>query len=705
MAQTTKEPQELKDSEKVKVPSLVEDRIKRSIARMNENAGSRREAWKFWRNEQYFYVNRKGALSSQPTVTDYEGRSGKRPHRQRRVRNMIFDVVEREVSQGNARTPGYEINASTNEPEDIDAAGIAEKVALYGYEQWELDQVREDVIRHAVIADSGGFAWPYFDNSIGPFAETEDGKVGMGDIRVRVYGGNQVGWEPGVPFDDSPYHVITEACIPEEVYAEEGYVGGLLTPDADAADAETGGDKRGAKLVMVTRYLERPCQKYPVGRWITTANGRVIIKERPYPCAESSSGAEPLDRPVLHNLAYARDPDSDHDKALVPYLIDAQRDVNLMVSKQDEWVILALNPQVIIRNGEMMKGQKLTDEPGAVYNVVGSGEVIWRPVPPVPGELSQFKQEAMADVDRISGRSLTDPAAIESGKEAQAYSASDEGRRHSFFKNLARFDSGLMRHCLWLVQEHFSDERLLDVNGRFGVDPIPNFRGAKLRGQMDVRVEPDSLFPRTKKMIEARIMQFAQLGWIGPEQAMAAINSGNGEALIDGFELDKKRAYQVIRWIKDGTFISQPMRPVFPNEDAGPQMDENGEPIVVGMMPGEIDPMTGIPGPPQPQYLQATELPGWMPRQGIDNIGVHKTIFADWLKTMEYDRLPDEQKEAAHLYYAALLDLETKEAQRAMELQSQKAMEQGQMNAAKPQDEAAPLPSNPAPAGQNGSQT
>ncbi len=451
---------------------------------------------------------------------------------------------------------------------------------------------------------------------------------------------------------------------------------------------------------MVTEYLERPCPEYPVGRWLTIADGRVIVEERPYPTAEPADGAEPLDAPCLHNLSYARDPDSDRDQALVPHLIDPQRDINLMVSKQDEWVILALNPQLLIINGEW-RGPPMDDTPGAIHTVVGSGEVQWRPVPDVPPQLSQFKQEAKDDIDRISGRSLTDAAQVESGKEAEAFSAGDDSRRFAFYQNLANFDSDLMRHCLWLVQKHFSDERLLDVNGRFGVDPIPNFRGAKLRGQMDVQVAVDSLLPRTKKMVEQRVMNFAQLGWISPEAAMSAINSGSGEALIDGYELDKKRAFQVIRSIKDGSFLTQPPRPVFPNEDAGPALDENNEPIIIGMQPGEIDPLTGMQGEPQPQYQMATEVPGWMPRQGIDNIGVHRTVFSDWLKTTDYERLPDDRKEAAHNYYAALLDLEMKEAQRAMELQSQQAQEMGEMNAAKPQA-ASPMPSLP---GMNGSTT
>lgn len=107
-------------------------------------------------------------------------------------------------------------------------------------------------------------------------------------------------------------------------------------------------------------------------------------------------------------------------------------------------------------------------------------------------------------------------------------------------------------------------------------------------------------------------------------------------------------------------------------------------------MTGEVIP----PAQPMEPVMQlATEVPDWMPRP-FDRVRVHKQQFEDWMQTSDWDDLPVEGKEAANLYYQALLDLEAKQAQRAAEMQDEAAGSLGMANAAKPQM-ASPLPSLP----------
>lgn len=647
----------------VKVPAPIQERMNRGRDRMKQGSAKRNECLKFWRSEQYHWVDSKGHLNAQPTTTNYYEQTGKPPQRQRTTRNLIFDVVEREVALATARIPSYQVSPSTTDSEDIGAARLSEKVALYGYDRWHVRSATEQVVRYAVIADEG-FAWPYFDNQIGPFIPGTG--VGVGDIRIRVFGPNEVYWEPGIAFEESRWHCVEQARDPKDVKAMPGFIGGKIEPDASAAEGVTSDQPREAKLVRVTDYLERPCPEYPMGRWITIANGRVIVPERPYPCADQNG--EPLDEPVLHKLSYANDPDSDRDQGLVRHLLDAQRTINASVSKSVEWMVLALNPQLLIRNGGLAKGQRLTDEPGAVYNVVGSGEMTWRPVPPIPQELFQIKNQAEQDIARIAAQNDI-PSQVESARGIQALIERDTSRRQSFVANLAEFHSRLMRHCLYLVQRHYTEDRLLKIRGRFGPEAIKDFQGAQLRGQADVRVYPDSIEPRTQQAIEQRIMNYAQLGWVTPEAAMAAINSGTAEGLVESYELDLARANDVIQKIKDGVFMDEPNRQPFMGE---------------GM---DVDPATGE------QVQVVTEVPGWMPRP-FDNVRVHKQVFEDFMKTTDYEALDDPGKEAAALYYDTLLRLEAD--QQAAEAQAQQTMAEGlgRANAAAPQS-AAPLPSLP----------
>ncbi|HEU5115580.1 MAG TPA: hypothetical protein VFT74_02785 [Isosphaeraceae bacterium] len=649
----------LVDPTKIPVPGDVQSRLKRGTDAMKEGAPKRRECLAHYRGDQYKYLDSQNKVVSQPTNTSSYGETGgKPPHRVRRVRNVIFDIVETEVAATTQRVPGYEVAPSGTEPRRISAARLSRKVLLYGWEKWNVRRALERVVRYALIADEG-FAWPYFDNSIGPYLEDEEGnRVGQGELCIHTYGPNEVFWEPGLKFEESPWHGIQQARDVNSVMQMEGYVGGELNPDARNAELEVELSPQ-SKLVMVTEYLERPTKKNPEGRWLTMANERVIVNQRPYPCVDGEGKV--LDEPVLHRLAYAMDPEQDRDLGLVRHLLDANRDMNHAESKITEWINLALNPQVIITNGFLK--DKLTDEPGAVFRAVGSGEVTWRPVPPIPRELFTRKQEAIADMQRIAGH--MDTGSVESGRGIQALIEQEGARRANFLAALAEFDAALARHCLYLVQRHYTEPRLLKVRGERGIEPIQDFYGSELLSETDVRVAPDSLEALTREGVEKKIMAFAERGWIPPHAAMAAINNGTAENLVESYERDVARANLIIQKVTEGPealFQTPPRRPFFGEE------------------PG-IDEETG-----QPKEF----VPGWMPRP-FDNVKVQKDVFADWMKSTEYDDLDQPSQEAANAYYEALLQIEAKHNAEAAEAQEMTAQSLGMSNAAKPQGPP-PLP-------------
>lgn len=655
----------------LKPSAAVEARIKRGLEAMAEGAPARNECLRFVRGRQYTWVDSQNAIREQDTTSSYERPGGKARHRVRSVRNYIFDHVETEVSGATQKVPGYDIAPTSTEPRRISAARLARQVIYYGYEQWNVRRATERVIRYAVSADEG-FAWPYFDNTVGPYFEVDvtdaDGKptgerktVGQGEIKIRTFGPNEVFWEPGIKFEESPWHGIRQARDLDATMEMDGYVGGKL--EADGQKAETSDpDSAQERLVLVTEYLERPTRNRPTGRWITMAGGRVIVAERPYPCRDGEGKV--LDEPVLHELHYAEDPDSERNLGLVRFLLDAQRQLNHAVSKIAEWVNLALNPQLLVVNGKVLSG-KLNDMPGAIVRVAGAGEVRWRETPAIPVELFRQKEEAIADMARIAAQNDI-PSQVESGKGIQFLLEKDASRRAGFYNNLAQFHARLARHCLYLVQRHYTEPRLLKVRGEQGIEPIADFLGAELLGEVDVRVSAGSLEPRTRESIEAKIVSFADRGWISPHEAMAAINNGTAEGLIQSYERDVARANLLIQKVKQGPevlFATPPRRPFF-GEDPG------------------IDEETG----------QLREyVPGWMPRP-FDNIAIQKDVLADFLKGTAYDDFTPPQQEAINAVYDGMLQLEAKEQAQAAAAQTETAEALGTANAARPQADPAPLP-------------
>ncbi len=220
------------------------------------------------------------------------------------------------------------------------------------------------------------------------------------------------------------------------------------------------------------------------------------------------------------------------------------------------------------------------------------------------------------------------------------------------------------------------------MKGAEGIEVISDFIGSELLGEVDVRVQAGSLEPRTLANIEAKIMGYAERGWIAPHEAMAAINAGTAEDLIASYEKDVARANLIIQKVKEGPdvlFATPPRRPFFGEE---PGFEE-----VINQETGE------------PERVARETVPGWMPRP-FDNVAVQKDVIADWMKGTEYDELPAPQQEALNTVYDGFLQLEAKHQAQEAQAQTESAEAQGMQNAAKPQV-AKPLPSM-APVGGEG---
>lgn len=656
-------------------PSLVEDRMGRGRERMSSDASRVDEAWEFVRGNHYAYLDDKGKLQWKATGTGPRGKPG---WLARQSRNLVYDVYLHEVSSATQRIPSFQVLPSTTDPEDVTAAHLSQKVALYGYYQWSLRNVAMDIVSHAVVGGMG-FSWAYFDNTIGPYlTDPETGEsVGIGDVRVRVYGTNECYWEPGLRFDDSPWHVVEHARPLDAVKGMEGYMGPeKLSPDANARSLSGRGQGHSDKpnLVLVSEYLELPTAKNPKGRWLCYANGKPIREPLPYP----GTG----DGPCLRKLSYAHDTDSDRDLGLIPQLIDAQRTYEDCNNKAVMIKNLAMQPQFAVSPGAMRK-QRRTPEPAKIYEIQDPNQnVKMLEMGRIPTEIFELMDRAEKDIGRIAAQNDI-PANVDTATGISAIIERDANRRQGFIADLAEWWGGTMHDCLYEVQSGYTEPRLLQIRGRIGWEPINDFKGAQLRNEVDVRVSPDSIEPRTRQSIENRVMAFAQAfpGAFPPEEIMSAINNGTAEALLDSYELNKARANTMIQKIRDGSFLQMGMRPTLSSEQhMEPVYDFSGQMVT--------DPATG-----QPMMKPATEVPAWMPRP-FDNVAIIKREVEKWMMTSDWDDLPPVNQDAGNMYYQALLDLEKEQALRAAVQQQEQAQALGMANAARPQGPA-PMPSLP----------
>lgn len=651
---------------RTKLPDDVKAKTGRAKERTKKESAIRDQAWEFWRGNQLAYLNDKGVLKFLNGGMAGVRQPGKPSWRSRLSVNLFRKHCEQQVANATQRVPSYDVIPSTTDSEDITAAHLARKAAQFGHEHWNITDVTSDVVRHAVVGDEG-FAWPFWDSSVGPFVDDgEGGVVGLGEVNIRVFGANQVGWEPGLKFEESPYHYVEYACPPEKVKEFDGFLGGEITPDADVKGSDS-------KLTLVMEYLERPCAKYPLGRWLTVANGRLVAGKTPgegdkpqwraYPCAEYEYTGI-----VLHRLTRFQDSDSDRGQGLGRDLVDPMRVFNDCMNRLVEWKNTLLVPRGFISPGFFSK-QKFTGAPGEFLEVSQPNEnVKLMDTPEAPRTIFEIADRAANLMAEMASAS-DPPSGVESAKAFQVWDERQKVGGFAFYKHLAEWYAGVMTHCLYLMQKHYTEERLLKVRGSAGWEPIEDFLGADLRSQVDVRVMPDSVEPLTRQAIEQKIMFYAQQQWITPERAMQAIEYGTADKLIEDIQNDYRRVNAIIQAIKKGP-----------------------EALFNGMGHGRL---LGVnPGTGEPEYE-----PGWMPRP-FDNLQVQKYVFETWLKSDDFDRLPDEMREAAWVVYDGFEKLEAEKQMKDAMAQQQMAEGLGMANAAAPQGPS-PLPDQPAVPGGN----
>lgn len=654
------------------VAPYIQDRIRRGAEFIREDSFKRRLCQLFLKGDTYFYLDNKGALNFLDTAPGV--RSGKPNHRVRNRYNFIRPMVDAKVSSSTTRVPGYEVNPTTTDPEAAAASRLSEKVLRMGYEKWNLREMR---VKAATLAIGGGgaaYALPYFDSSIGPFRKVGDRQVGEGEIKVLLLNGNEVAWEPGTNFYDSRWYLVRSARPLSEVYALDGYKRDVvLSPDARTADMAT--DQRRHDMCMVTMYFERPSARHTEGRFLTIANDQQIVPEAPYPMRHKN---QVLDEPCIHRLVYRMDPDTDGDLGLTWELIDFQRTLSDIYNKIIEAKNRGLNLRMMAPEGSITKAP--TDEPGGIdyFRPVGGFKPEWEraPDPGIIGQLLNVFNRVLEDMRYVAADVDVEAAPNVATGSINAVIQQSTNRWSSFLGDLARFDSSVARHCLMLVQEHYSEKRVLKIKGRFGWEPDASFRGADIMGQVDVTVNPATVETHSRS---AMLQQLAWIqanfpGYIRPEVAIEiAMHGASPESVIESFEFDKARVNAIIQAIRDESIMEMPSR----------QEMHDGPP----------DPLTGEP------TKVPMKIPGWMPRP-FDNIDVQTWVFENWLKSNDADRLPEHMHEVAMLIYDGFKHLQAQQQAEAAAAQAAMAESMGMGNAAKPQPQGGkPLPSTPSPTG------
>lgn len=532
----------------MKLDETMKERLEKGRANHQKWLPGWAECLAFYEGRQFVYRSQTYSGWTVNELPTAEG--GTKPqHRARTVRNFIQKFVVAEVSMGTQRTPGYEVTPTTTDPEDVQAAKLAEKVLLYQYEFLNLRKHLVDAYTYAVCTGEG-FLRPFWNPEAGDSLGDEgDGELYTGELQVETLGPQEVFWEPGTRFEESSWHAVEKARTMEQIRQIPGFNNADLKPDARGHGSFLQGQlNRGqskADMVVVTEYLELPWKRHREGRRFYVANNQQITPTENYPCLVRGSGGF---EPCLHKLPFIPTPHRDRDMGIVEHGIDPQRTVNDSVNKAIQWKNLALVPQILAPVGSLR--DRPTDEPGSVikYVPVAGMKPEFQNVPPIPSSLFEMTNQALSHMEEIfSNRSI--PAQVESGKGIAAFTERDQSVRGFIVQALSDFHSRLGRHLLHHVQRWYTEPRLLMINGKHGAEYIPNFKGANLRDQVNVTVRPGSIEPRTRAGVEAKVFALVDRQLIAREKALEALEGGFADGLLDDIADDQAKQQREIQQI------------------------------------------------------------------------------------------------------------------------------------------------------------
>lgn len=282
-----------------------------------------------------------------------------------------------------------------------------------------------------------------------------------------------------------------------------------------------GGGTASARGGAVLRwYEERPSTRHPKGLLAIVANGQ-LLHHGPLPIVDEQG--EPTGDFSFTEFQYDLVPGRFAGRTPGEDMVPLQRRINGI----DAQVILnrktLINPWILAPKGSGLKPGQVLLRPGTtvVYNFVGIGAA---PTvvqgTPLPEQVYKERTQCLETMDRLAQDpriSLSEmPEGVKSGialnflKEQGDQSSSPRLERWGIC--MAERD----RKRLLLLQAYYREERAIRLFGQGSDWQVRYFKGADLRGNTDVTVDPATLLPQSRSARVREMFDAMEVGLLNP---------------------------------------------------------------------------------------------------------------------------------------------------------------------------------------------
>ncbi len=254
-------------------------------------------------------------------------------------------------------------------------------------------------------------------------------------------------------------------------------------------------------------------------------------------------------------------------------MVSPQKNLNRLVSKKLEHIYLfGQYLKVLFPTDAGIPESSFVATMGEVVEYDGQIPPTYMVPPNLPGESDEAQMQIHRDMDMITSTYGPERGQFQGKLSGTAINLLVEAGFKAKEPLMLRIVDALEvwgTKVLELVQNYMEDSRVIKVTGRAHQDEVMYFRGADVRGQTDLRVEVDSVMPKSRVMVIEELTRLAQAGIFNPMDpkdrayALAAMDRDDAEDVIDLKRLWERNAHKEhLLWLQGGT-----LSPPEPYED------------------------------------------------------------------------------------------------------------------------------------------
>lgn len=563
-----------------------------------------------WYYNLAFYFGRQYAIWEKGTTANRLVEPPAPRNRVRLISNKIKPVIRRELAKLNKEEAQFYVVPNTTEPTDIAAARAAESIADYCLYTGKYNVARRSATFWASLCGTSyiktscaGVDLPIEYGAVTPF------HLAIPNIQEEY-------------LENQPYVIHHRAVDPEVVYK---YYDVEVRPDAEVIGAtleqrffnamgiKTNNMENEKNLVHLKEIWMKPCRNYPKGGLIVIAGGKVIYGYESEPTQDDPLNPRPVtptEPPYEHGL-YPFDK-IDHiptgrfygDSVIVD-LIPLQKEYNRTRSQVVEVKNRTAKPPMVYQKGSF-DPTKVTSEPGQMIPIQpGFDFPQYMKQPEMPSYVLQEFDRITRDMDDISNqfevaKGRTPPGVEAASAIAYLQEENDDVLNPTTF-SIETATESVGKKTLSLVQQFWSPNKLVKVVSKNSAQEVALFKVADMKDNTDIRVEAGSMAPRSRAAKQAFITELMKMGVIDNQTGLRYLQMNETNRLYEETQVDSRHAQR--ENIKmSGELVTRP------------------------------DPMSG------------EEIPVGFPTNDFDNDAIHEYEHGLYMKSQEFELLPDENK-------------------------------------------------------------